>query len=242
MGYSRAGFDVTGVDINPQPNYPFDFVQGDALEFLDRMIAGGTFEWKGPGLFDAVHASPPCQAHSSIAKQQRVRRPGAYEHPDLVDATRDRLLQWGLPCVIENVIGAPLKNAVTLCGSSFGLNVRRHRLFETHGFYVMALPCAHHWQTPRFRSLDKRSTSLASVVGVHGHINYTGEREIRELAMDVDWMSPYELAQAIPPAYTEHIGAYLLAELKSGAARTSLDLDERAALIYRVVDAIKDPR
>lgn len=214
MGYHRAGFDVVGVDIKPQPNYPFEFVQDDALEYLECYLSlrGGT-----PHQFDAIHASPPCQAHSSIAKQARKLGWTQNEHPDLVAPTRDLLNASGLPYIIENVPGAPLVNPTQLCGSSFGLNVRRHRLFELGGWSMMALPCAHHWQTPRFRSLDKRIQGLASVIGVHGHHNYPGERALREWAMDIDWMSPYELTQAIPPAYTEFIGAQLLAHLKVAA-------------------------
>ena len=221
VGYHRAGFDVVGVDVAAQPNYPFEFHEADAM----------TFPLDG---FDAIHASPPCQAHSTIAKQQRIRRPGAFDHPDLVDATRARLIAAGVPYVIENVEGAPLRNHIRLCGSSFGLDVRRHRLFEC-SMPVLAPPCAHHWQLPRFRSLDQRRglksvvpvygggqiAGLASVVGVHGHHNYAGERELREAAMGIDWMSPYELTQAIPPAYTEHIGAYLLAELRAREAVAS---------------------
>jgi DNA (cytosine-5)-methyltransferase 1 len=226
MGYHRAGFDVVGVDIDPQPNYPFEFVQADALEVAaDRFFHG----WMS---FDAIHASPPCQAHSTIGKQ--IRRLGLTknEHPDLVAPTRDLLQATGLPYVMENVVGAPLVNPIMLCGSSFGLDVRRHRLFELGGFSMMAYPCAHHWQRPRFRSLDKRRhltsvvpvygggqiKGLASVVGVHGHHNYKGERELREKAMDIDWMTPYELTQAIPPAYTEFIGTQLMAYLKQGVA------------------------
>lgn len=205
MGYHRAGFEVVGVDIEPQPRYPFEFVWADAMEFP----VGG---------FDAIHASPPCQAHSSIAKQQRVLRPDAYGHPDLVAATRDRLLAAAVPFVIENVVGAPLINPIQLCGSSFGLDVRRHRLFELHGFFMLAAPCAHYWQTPRFQSLDRRIAGLASVVGVHGHHNYSGERELREAAMGIDWMNSYELTQAIPPAYCEHIGPHLMAALNVKAA------------------------
>jgi DNA (cytosine-5)-methyltransferase 1 len=217
MGYHRAGFDVVGVDIAPQPNYPFEFIQADALEWLDAMLPHS----RALDETDAIHASPPCQAHSSIAKQQRTRRPGAYEHPDLVEDTRRLLRATGLPYVIENVLSAPLENAVMLCGSSFGLDVRRHRLFESN-VPILSLPCAHHWQTPRFRSLDTRRSGLASVVGVHGHLNYSSERALREAAMNIDWMTPEELAQAIPPAMTEHIGSFLLAEVR----RRSL---ERAA-------------
>ena len=209
MGYSRAGFDVVGVDINPQPRFPFEFVQDDALNFpLDG--------------FDAIHASPPCQHASTIAKQCRALRPGTYEHPNLVPQTRELLRLSGLPYVIENVVGAELENPIMLCGSSFGLDVRRHRLFEC-SFPIMAMPCAHHWQKPRFRTLDKRrhnltstvpvhgqGRQLASVVGVHGHLGYKGERDLRERAMGVDWMTPDELSQAIPPAYTEFIGEQLM--------------------------------
>lgn len=226
MGYSRAGFEVVGVDIKPQPNYPFEFVQADALYWMEFYSTTGYVGYQ----FDAIHASPPCQAHSTIAKQVRKRLPGRYEHPDLVAATRERLQATGLPYVIENVVGAPLENPIRLCGSSFGLDVERHRLFEC-SFPIMAMPCAHHWQTPRFRSLDKRRglkrvvpvyggqiEKTARVVGVHGHINYAGERELREKAMGIDWMSPYELTQAIPPAYTEYIGEYLLAAVREVAA------------------------
>jgi DNA (cytosine-5)-methyltransferase 1 len=217
MGYHRAGFDVVGVDIHPQPHYPFEFHQADAL----------TFPLDG---FDAIHASPPCQHFSTIAKQARLRFPGRFDHPDLVAPTRDRLIAAGVPWVMENVRGAPFVSWFQLCGSSFGLDLRRHRIFETGGGFdpLMVPPCAHHWQTPRFISLDKRRRNvspvvsvhgtgrhyaLASVVGVHGHINYSGERELRERAMGIDWMSPHELAESIPPAYTEWIGSQLLATM-----------------------------
>lgn len=216
MGYYRAGFDVVGVDIKPQPRYPFTFVQGDALEYIAEHGAK----------FDAIHASPPCQAHSTIAKQQRTRR--AYDHPDLVAPTRDLLTAAGLPWIMENVPGAPFVNYLVLCGSSFGLDVRRHRLFEFGGWHpTLVPPCAHHWQLPRFRSLDKRrrglasavvpvhgTRQLASVVGVHGHLNYAGEQELRCRAMGIEWMTPYELTQAIPPAYTEWLGHRLLAAMQ----------------------------
>jgi len=214
-GYQRAGFHVTGVDVEPQPNYCGDeFHQADAL----------TFPLEG---YDVIHASPPCQAHSTIGKQVRGRF-SHIEHPDLVAPTRQLLDATGLSYVIENVPGAPLLRPVTICGSSLGLDVRRHRIFETN-WSLMAPPCAHGWQTPRFRSLDQRrgpksvvpvhgSSQLASVVGVHGHINYAGEQELRKRAMDIDWMSAYELTQAIPPVYTELIGHQLQAHLQTEVA------------------------
>jgi DNA (cytosine-5)-methyltransferase 1 len=241
-GYQRAGFYVVGVDIEPQPRYCGDeFRQMNALAVLRALIADGalatgsgrmrTLEW-----FNAIHASPPCQAHSTIAKQVRKTGnlgrvdPAEYEldHPDLVAPTRELLVATGLPYVIENVPGAPLIEPVTICGSSVGIDVRRHRIFETN-WPLMVPPCAHGWQTPRFRSLDQRrgpksvvpvhgNSQLASVVGVHGNLNYAGEMELRKKAMEIDWMNNYELTQAIPPAYTELIGHQLIGHLKARAA------------------------
>ena len=225
MGYHRAGFEVVGVDNRPQPNYPFEFIEADALEVPALFMQ--------PSYFDAVHASPPCQAHSTIGKQQRARR--YHDHPDLVAPTRELLVQTELPYVIENVIGcAPPERRPPLRLLVRAPTVHRHRLFETN-WPLMSTPCSHHWQTPRFRSLDsrrknipasvvpnygdlpgKRQRKIASVVGVHGNLNYAGELAIRERAMGIDWMSPYELTQAIPPAYTEYIGAHLLAVVEAG--------------------------
>ena len=205
MGYHRAGFDVTGVDIKSQKNYPFDFVQADALEY----VAEHGRE------FDVIHASPPCQRYSPIAKQQVQRGILAEDaYADLVDATRVLLADIGKPYVMENVVGAPLHTTILLCGSSFGLDVRRHRAFESN-VLLWGLPCNHSWQTPRFRSLDKRRSALASVVGVHGHCNYAGELQVRRQAMGIDWMSSDELSESIPPAYTEYIGEQLLWHLEA---------------------------
>ncbi len=209
MGYSRAGFDVVGVDLHPQPNYPFEFHQGDALEYLAAHGAE----------FDVIHASPPCQAHTTVSATAR-RHHGA-KYNDLIGPTRSALLMLGLPYLIENVVGAPLVRPVQLCGSSFGLNLERHRLFEC-SFPVEVPPCDHAWQTPRFQSLDSRMVKagkLARVVGVHGNCNYAGEFPIRCAAMGIDWMTSAELCQAIPPAYTEYLGRQLSAYLETATTQ-----------------------
>ena len=192
MGYHRAGFDVIGVDLNPQPRYPFEFHQADAMEYpLDG--------------FDAIHASPPCQAFTAY----RRRGDGVGDsYPDLIHATRDRLDAAGVPWVMENVHGAPLHNPLMLCGSSFGLDVRRHRLFETN-FPWMALPCVHGTQAPRFTPASNRENLRRTVeVGV-----WRIPLDVQQHAMGIGWMTREELSEAIPPAYTEHIGGYLLAEV-----------------------------
>lgn len=206
MGYSRAGFEVVGVDIEPQPNYPFEFHQTDALDYL----RWGIENWVDPG-FDAIHASPPCQAHSSLKARWKD-----IDHPDLVAPTRDLLIETGLPYVIENVVGAPLKNPIVLCGSSFGLGVRRHRLFETN-WSLMGPPCAHSLQQPQFDVYEHGRWIKSSVARVYGHGG--GKANDRwEEAMGIDWMAQPELAQAIPPAYTELIGTQLLAHIQQKVA------------------------
>ena len=203
MGYHRAGFEVVGVDVAPQPNYPFEFYQADAL----------TFPLEG---FDAIHASPPCQGylneHFRVTPSGHVRK----DHPRLIEPVRERLEASGVPWVIENITGARrfLQNPIQLCGSSFGLAVRRHRLFET-SFPMMALPCAHHLQREhkyptQFRPKTGQNP-LACVVQVYG--NGKGTRLWPE-AMGIDWMDRRGLTQAIPPAYTEFIGAALMAHLR----------------------------
>lgn len=197
MGYHRAGFEVVGVDINPQPHYPFEFHQMDALLLLDAM-AGYPHVL---GFIDAIHASPPCQAYSWSAK--RWNKPRA----DLVDATRARLEQTVFPWVIENVPGAPLRNPLLLCGQMFGLGVIRHRLFETNWPLLMAP--GH----PRHVGVVK--SGKAVTVAGHGGDNAKGHggRAQKRAAMGIDWMSDVELNEAIPPAYTEWIGRQLLAHM-----------------------------
>jgi len=125
-GYHQAGFDVVGVDINQQLNYPFTFVCADALKLDPEFIAS----------FDAIHASPPCQSYSDLAK----RNGNADDWPRLIEPVRELLIQTGLPYIIENVEGAPLINPVILCGTMFpGLRVIRHRLFEANFEIVASL-------------------------------------------------------------------------------------------------------
>lgn len=214
-GYQRAGFHVVGVDIEPQPHYCGDrFIKGDALAFL-KMVTRGFLR------FDAVHASPPCHDHSTVTGRNR-KASGEKGTGWMLAATVAELAKLDVPWVVENVEGAkmPTSHAVVrYCGSSFGLDVRRHRLFATN-VPLMVPPCDHSWQTPRFRSLDSRrpAGSLATVVGVHGHLNYPGEFPLRCAAMGIDWMTNDELSQAIPPAYTEHIGRQLMAHVLERAA------------------------
>jgi DNA (cytosine-5)-methyltransferase 1 len=205
-GYADAGFEVVGVDLAPQPNFPFSFLQTDAPEFLIRT--------KGEG-FDAIHASPPCQAYSTQTQDKT-------KHRRLIGIVRNLLNLTDLPWVIENVEGAKkeLRDPVRLCGSSFGLDVRRHRYFEAN-WPVEGKPCDHSWQTPRFRSLNitqHRAGILASVVGVHGHLNYPGEFDVRRRAMGIDWMTNEELVEAIPPAYTRFLGEQLASVISQQVA------------------------
>ncbi len=201
MGYARAGFDIVGIDIDPQPNYPFTFHQADALEWLRICDVSQ---------FDAIHASPPCQSYSTT----RSLHDNHYE--DLVAPTRDALDATGLPWVIENVVGAPLRNAVLLCGSSFGLGVRRHRLFETKPIIIGAPQCAH-WDQPE--PVDVTGTggmrAGARPDGKGGNSRKPRNIEHARAVMGIDWMTRRELNLAIPPVYTEWIGRQLAAFLRA---------------------------
>ena len=200
MGYHRAGFEVVGVDIAPQPNYPFEFVRGDALSF-QRF-------W----MFDAIHASPPCQLFSAYQRANKRQR----EHVNLIPETRELLRSSGLPYVIENVPGAPLEEPVTICGVAAGLEVRRHRLFEANVSLVVP-PCAcGGWMPAKFdrgsrhtRPNDRRTVAVGE---------WRIPLDVQQKAMGIEWMTVPELSQAIPPAYTELIGAQLLDHLKAQAA------------------------
>ncbi len=193
-GYQLVGFDVVGVDIDDQPNYVGDaFYRADALEFpLDG--------------YEVVHCSPPCQNYSTTRSLHTT------EYPELVDWMRCRLLPLDVPWVIENVVGAPLRNPVMLCGSSFGLGVRRHRLFETSPMIALRPPCVHHLQP---EPLDVTGTG-----GPGGrHRKPSSLAQARE-AMGIDWMSRHELSEAVPPAYTKWVGQQLLA-MTAPSAKTA---------------------
>jgi DNA (cytosine-5)-methyltransferase 1 len=217
-GYADAGFDVVGVDIRPQPRYPYEFVQADAISILRGMLDYPNFNgemWR-PGYFDAIHASPPCQLYTAGRFRPKARR----EYPDLIGPTRRALAKTSVPWVIENVPGAPLDNPVMLCGAAFGLEaqcadgkrrvLQRHRLFESN-VWLMSPGCA---------------CGAAERIGVYGnggacsprhggrHRGYQGSKAERSAAMGVDWMAVRELSQAIPPAYTRFIGEQLLAHIK----------------------------
>jgi DNA (cytosine-5)-methyltransferase 1 len=228
VGYARAGFEVIGVDHVAQPNYPFVFKEYDALEFLGELLTtdpeSGYPDWEAWALgdFDAIHASPPCQAFSAMKVMANAR-----EHEDLLTPTRELLTQTGLPYVIENVPGAPMSTVFRLCGTSFDLGVEaydgwrqllRHRYFES-SFSMLAPPCRH---------------SLKGTIGIYGDhardrrrrgpngkgLDFPDQDKLRlaSEAMGIDWMTWRELSQAIPPAYTELIGHQLMQHVLAVAA------------------------
>lgn len=209
-GFAQAGLEPVGLDIEPQPHYPYFFIQADAIQKLHEMIAFGRLVGNGRSinLSDVafIHASPVCHGYSKVSG--RSKKGARKEYPKQIPEVRELLQATGLPYVIENVEGAPLEG-ITLCGSMFGLDVRRHRIFESN--VPLTQPeCRHDLQTPRFRTLDsRRKGKLACVVGVYGHLNYPGEFDLRCKAMGIDWMSNEELTQAIPPAYAEFIGTQI---------------------------------
>lgn len=202
VGYARAGFDVVGVDLNPQPDYPFEFHRHDALTFP---LAG----------FDVVAASPPCKAHTvATAGGSTGRMPRLFApHSSLVEATRDRLRAARVVYVIENVPAAPLLDPVLLCGSMFGLRVRRHRLFESN--VPMPQPvCDHKGQGPvvGVYGLGGADAGRARRPGSGGGVKVVGAEAAD--ALGIDWTTKQRgLSQAIPPAYTEWVGRRLLEAL-----------------------------
>lgn len=215
-GYHDAGFDVIGVDLYKSPRYPYPFLQGDVTLMTPSFLSH----------FDAIHASPPCQAHTSLKTMHNAR-----PHLDLIPPTRAMLRASGKPWIMENVVGAPLIDPVTLCGTMFRLGVddadlRRHRIFEASFPISAPGPCQH---------------GARSVIGVYGghvrnrtrartlSVNSDGARDSRRKfdkgvpdftigqgreAMGIDWMTAGELSQAIPPAYTRHLGAQMMEQIR----------------------------
>ena len=201
MGYHRAGFEVVGVDIEPQPRYPFEFHLADAM----------TFPLDG---FDAIHASPPCQDHSALAVLNNVPRGTGW----MLAAIRARLQAWGGPYVIENVMGAQMPGSLVLCGSEFGLRTRtekhgevwlkRHRQFESNLFLFGAGGC---------NCYGKLTVPVYGRGAGGNRVNMRGPgvAQASRDVMGIDWMTRKELDQAIPPAYTQFIGEQLLAHLQA---------------------------
>jgi DNA (cytosine-5)-methyltransferase 1 len=212
-GYAKAGFEVIGVDINPQPNYPFKFIQANALETLkdEEFISQ----------FSAIAASPPCQAHSKARGLSEARNGGKYgNHLDLIPETRELLIKTGKPYIIENVAGAPLNNPLKLFGSQFkNLYTQRERWFESN------IPLVE----PEEPRQKMKTLSAGNGIGEDGSISIVGNGGVRGLnskqirlywgfAMGgIDWMTRDELAEAIPPAYTEFLGKQLIDYLKVNA-------------------------
>lgn len=198
MGYSRAGFDVTGVDLKHGKRYPFKYIRANVLEILaDIEFLNG---------FDVIHASPPCQTHS-ITKNLRIAQGKSTSKIDLIPETRAGLIKSAKPFIIENVMGSPLIDPIMLCGSAFGLKVRRHRIFESNIKLIGSL-CDHKKQ--------------GRPVGVYGSLNdeipnggktaktITEAREV----MGIEWGIWTELVEAIPPIFTQYLGRQAINELQ----------------------------
>ena len=216
MGYHRAGFEVVGVDLfedYTQARYPFDSFRGDVFKVLDRIDS-----WD----FDAIHASPPCQRYS-ITNASR-----GHDYPDLVGPTREALQATGLPYVIENVVGAPLVDPVELCGCMFDLKARdddgvmlhlqRARLFESNVPLSAPGPhdhSDHEWVGGCYGGA-RRDKYEAKYVRKGGYV--PPNKAVVEAYMGIDWMTWKGLHQAIPPAYTEHIGHQLLGHIEQAVA------------------------
>jgi DNA (cytosine-5)-methyltransferase 1 len=201
-GYSSAGFDVTGVDIQEQPNYPFPFIRADALKLSPGFIAS----------FDAVHASPPCQSYSDLAR----RNNNADKWPRLIEPVRKLLVRSGVPYIIENVDGAPLVNAALLCGTMFSqLRVLRHRLFEAN--FLILTPS--HRKHPKVHTFDRRKSHFGKTDEWKDFVQVTGGGNCTLAAardaMGIQWMTKREINESVPPAYSHFVGGQLIKYLSS---------------------------
>lgn len=207
-GYHRAGFEVVGVDYKRQPHYPYRFVRGDALEYLQNTDFLDAHE------IVAIHASPPCQHYSDLA----YRNGNADAHPDLIGPVRELLEATGLPYVIENVEGAPLNNPALICGTELGLfhdgyRLRRHRLFETNWrLHVERCACRGAHLFPVLDVSGGGPSHAPRLDGAGGR-TYKGTADQVRAIMGMPWATKAECNEAVPPAYTELIGYQLLAQL-----------------------------
>lgn len=196
MGLHRAWPDaeIVGVDIKPQPRYPFKFIQADAMQYAQ--FGDISAPWS-PSRADFIWSSPPCQAWSAMQRCNYARK----EHPKHITELRKILDRIGKPYVIENVPGAPIRRPTVLCGLMFGLRVLRHRLFET-SFSLLA-PA--HITHPRQSKV--RGPATKEYLDALAFIGFTTSSSIREFrkAMGVEWMNIGESRQAIPPAYSQYI-------------------------------------
>jgi hypothetical protein len=215
MGYHRAGWDVVGVDLNPQPDYPFRFIQGDALEVGASLLRLGDFA--------AVHASPPCQPYSTgvSSRSSKWNHTRGKDEPALIGDVRGFLTQTGRPWVVENVMGARQHmptDRFTLCGAMFDRPIPRHRVFASSVCLALDVP-----EHPDCRGLSKRSSEELGWeyrdMSVTGKGRRAGTSARWSHLLGIDWpMSQHQLAEAIPPAYTEWIGRQLLTHAQEAAA------------------------
>ena len=203
VGYARAGFEVVGVDLKPQKRYPFEFHQGDAL----------TFPLEG---FDVIHASPPCQEYS------KLRSVKTHIYAAMLPEMRARLIASGLPWVLENVLGAPMTQGVLICGTALGLNVRRHRLFDCSHFLYPPGLCCHSLDNINVYGHSAWNYRKRSEEYRHWHRHTANQTPVSIMAarkaFGVPWMIRDEIAECVPPAYTEWIGRQLIAMLEREAA------------------------
>lgn len=217
MGYHRAGFEVVGVDNWSQPNYPFKMRRIDALKVLQPDLKSAWNDWH---TFDAIHASPPCQAHSVIS-------PYGARHTTYIPELRELLIATGKPYIIENVENAAwyMRKPVKICGSMFDplLGVKRHRLFETNWPLAAPNECRHDMAEPRYDVYDHGKWSKIRFCPVYGDGGGKCKDQWPE-AMGIDWMTARELTQAIPPVYTEYIGNQLLNWLAVQPDRCYIDI------------------
>lgn len=205
MGLWQAGFEMIGIDKEPQPNYPFQFILADATELDPRWLYD---------IADFLSLSPPCQYYSTTA----FRSGDKEKYPALIPPLRDLALSTGLPYMLENVENARkhMLSPVCICGSGLGLRVRRHRLFESN-LHIAGIQYDHEWQdySQMYEVYVGREFSgyrKTGVVPAYGGGQMVGGRDhfYRSVAMGIDWMTTAELNEAIPPSYAAHLGRQVL--------------------------------